>query len=180
VKTVYYTATSIDGFIAAPNNSLDWLFQFGEQGLETYHKFIAGVGAIVMGSNTYEWLYNFEIVKSGNRWPYEVPAWIFTTRHLPVVQDADIRFVRGDVAPVHEAMKAAASDRNIWVVGGGELAGQFYDRGLLDELVFTLAPVTLGAGSPLFPRTTEPPLKFLAAKPFGGGFVELRYDLVYR
>jgi dihydrofolate reductase len=49
----------------------------------------------------------------------------------------------------------AAGDRNVWIVGGGDLAGQFADVGLLDELIVAIAPVTLGAGAPLLPRRVE-------------------------
>jgi dihydrofolate reductase len=91
------------------------------------------------------------------------------------VPGADIRFVRGDVVPVHQAMLAAAAGKNVWLVGGGDLAGQFYDRGLLDEIIVTIAPVTLGAGKPLLPRAiTNPPLRFLDTHVYGP-FVQLRY-----
>jgi dihydrofolate reductase len=68
------------------------------------------------------------------------------------VPGADIRFVQGDVAEVHAAMRAASDARNIWLVGGGDLVGQFADQGLLDEIFVSVAPVTLGGGAPLLPR----------------------------
>jgi dihydrofolate reductase len=71
---------------------------------------------------------------------------------LPAVPGADISFVQGDVAPVHEEMTRAAAGRNIWLVGGGDLVGQFADQGLLDEILVSVAPVTLGSGAPLLPR----------------------------
>jgi dihydrofolate reductase len=49
-------------------------------------------------------------------------------------------------------MTGAAAGKNVWLVGGGELVGQFTDRNLLDELLVGIAPVTLGAGAPLLPR----------------------------
>jgi dihydrofolate reductase len=52
-------------------------------------------------------------------------------------------------------MVEAAGDRNVWIVGGGDLAGQFADAGLLDEVIVSIAPVTLGAGAPLLPRRLE-------------------------
>lgn len=86
--------------------------------------------------------------------------------------------MRGDVRPVHAAMAAAAGGRNVWLVGGGELAGQFCDHGLLDELIVTVAPVTLGGGAPLLPRAlTTPPLRLRAARTVGDTFVQLRYDV---
>jgi dihydrofolate reductase len=83
--------------------------------------------------------------------------------------------VQGDVGPVHAAMTEAAGEKNIWLVGGGDLVGQFADRGLLDELLIHLAPVTLGAGAPLLPRRlTFPSLKLVSVEE-EGGFAYLTY-----
>jgi dihydrofolate reductase len=181
MKTQYYAASSLDGFIAAPGNSLDWLLQFGDVGGTSYPAFIREVGAIAMGSNTYEWILHHQgHVDSAKLqpWSYEQPAWVFTSRSLSGVRSADIRFVRGDVRPVHREMTAAAGDKNIWIVGGGELAGQFYDHGLLDELIIQVTSVTLKSGSPLLPRViTTPPLRLISATPYGESFAELRYEV---
>ena len=158
--TQYYTATTLDGFIADPHNSLEWLFirKQEKDGAMNYGAFIADVGAIAMGSTTYEWILGHEFEgkeRSEWRWPYEQPCWVFTHRQLPVVPDARIEFTSGDVAPVHREMVEAAGGRNVWIVGGGDLAGQFADAGLLDEVIVSIAPVTLGAGAPLLPRHLE-------------------------
>ncbi|HLS47311.1 MAG TPA: dihydrofolate reductase family protein [Gemmatimonadales bacterium] len=177
MKTIYYTAASLDGFIAGPDNSLDWLFKLEGEGDRDYPEFIKGIGAIAMGSTTYEWiLAHDELLEAGKPWPYEQPCWIFTTRKLPAIPGADIRFVQGDVRPVHAEMAKAAGGRNIWLVGGGELVGQFHDHGLLDELVVTIGSVTLGAGAPILPRAiTTPPLVLESAFPMPPGFVQLKY-----
>ena len=110
MKTQYYTATSIDGYLADEDNSLDWLFQFGDieeiEGLkDDYPQFIDQVGAAAMGSTTYEWIVEHEnLLADPEKWPYGVPVWVFSSRELPVVDGADIRFVQGDVAPVHADM----------------------------------------------------------------------------
>ena len=80
---------------------------------------------------------------------------MFTNHELTVVPGAQITFVSGDVAPVHAEMVAAAEGRNVWIVGGGDLVGQFADAGLLDEVIVYIAPVTLGAGAPLLSRRVE-------------------------
>lgn len=159
-KTQYYTATSLDGFIADPDNSLDWLFKWRTEdgGPVNYEEFIAGVGALAMGSTTYEWVFDHEFRGKDPaewKWPYDVPCWVFTHRQLPVVPDSGIVFTSGDAAAVHKEMADAAGDRNIWIVGGGDLAGQFADAGLLDELIVSIAPVTLGGGAPLLPRRLD-------------------------
>jgi dihydrofolate reductase len=158
--TQYYTATTLDGFIADPNHSLDWLFtrEQDRDGPLSYNEFIAGVGALAMGSTTYEWILEHEFKgkdPSQWKWPYEIPGWVFTHRQLPVVPNAQIEFTSADVASVHGQMVAAAGGRNVWIVGGGDLVGQFADVGLLDEVIVYIAPVTLGGGAPLLPRRLE-------------------------
>jgi dihydrofolate reductase len=181
MKTQYYTAASVDGFIATLDDSLDWLFPLGDIEATSYPTFIRDVGALAMGSTTYEWMLRHVVgpqARQRQPWPYQAPAWVFTSRTLPGVPGADIQFVRGDVRPVHAAMAAAAGDRNLWIVGGGELAGQFYDRGLLDELFVQVGSVTLGAGKPLLPRTiTSPPLRLISVRAVGTGFAELHYEV---
>jgi len=135
MKTQYYTATSLDGFIATEDDSLEWLFPLGDLNDSSYPAFISEVGALAMGSATYEWmLRNAHKVaaETGSSWPYTQPVWIFSRRKLPLTDGANIRFVSGDVRPIHAEMRAAAGGKNIWIVGGGDLAGQFYDAGLLD------------------------------------------------
>lgn len=181
MKTQYYVASSLDGFIATADNSLEWLLRFGEPEGSSYEAFISDVGALAMGSTTYEWIMRHQVHPDSPKpapWPYRQPAWVFTSRSLPAFEGADIRFVRGDVGVVHRQMIAAAGGKNVWIVGGGELAGQFHDRGLLDEIIVQVAPVTLGAGAPLLPRAiTHPPLRLKSAETFGEGFVELRYEV---
>ncbi|MCM2269974.1 MAG: dihydrofolate reductase family protein, partial [Thermoanaerobaculia bacterium] len=93
-------------------------------------------------------------------------------------EGADLRFAAGDVRPVHEAMRAAAAGKNVWIVGGGELAAQFHDAGLLDELIVQVGSVTLGRGKPLLPRRLlSPTLRLVAVREMGAGMVELRYDV---
>jgi dihydrofolate reductase len=179
IKTQYYTAASLDGFIATEDDSLEWLFPLGELNETSYPSFIADVGALVMGSATYEWMLahaNEVAASTGSPWPYTQPTWVFSSRPLPLVAGADIRIVRGDVRPVHAAMRNATGSKNIWIVGGGDLAGQFYDAGLLDEIIVQVASVTLGRGKALFPRRlVNPPLRLVATRQVGWGFVELRY-----
>ena len=152
MTTVYYTASSVDGFIADADNSLSWLLSRDVDGSGPmgYDPFFAGVGALCMGATTYLWLREHE-----QGWPYDQPCWVFTTRDLAPPEGADVRMTRADVAEVHAQMVAAAGDRDVWVVGGGELAAQFADRGLLDELRVQYAPVALGGGAPRLPRRVE-------------------------
>ncbi|WP_305787796.1 dihydrofolate reductase family protein [Symbioplanes lichenis] len=183
MATQYYTATSIDGYIADADNSLDWLFEAdsaGERSDENpFGAFFAEVGAFAMGATTYEWVLEHEgLLGEPLKWQNyygDTPSWVFTHRELPRIPGATITFVRGDVRPVHEAMTAAAGGKNLWVVGGGELAGAFADAGLIDELILGVAPVTLGAGAPLLPRKLTAARLRLTSLQQVGQFAYLRY-----
>ncbi|MGY2873785.1 dihydrofolate reductase [Marmoricola sp. URHA0025 HA25] len=150
--TAYYTASSIDGFIADPDGSLAWLLSrdIDPQGPQHYDRFIADVGALCMGATTYQWILD----NDPDSWPYVVPSWVFAHRRFPETE-RDIRFTSAPVAEVHAQMVEAASGKDVWVVGGGELVGQFHDHGLLDEVWVQYAPVALGGGAPLLPRHVE-------------------------
>jgi dihydrofolate reductase len=184
-RTRYYTATSLDGYIADAANSLEWLLtrKSDEDGQLNFPEFTAGVGAMAMGSTTYEWILDHEAANgasaddatAGWAWPPKAPCWVFTHRRLPVVPDAPIQFTSGDVGGAHEDMVAAAGDRDIWIVGGGDLAGQFADVGLLDDVIVAIAPVTLSGGSPLLPRRIE---LILEEAGRNGDFVVARFSVV--
>jgi dihydrofolate reductase len=170
-RTTYYTATSLDGFIADDQDSLAWLFvqDQDEAGPLNYEQFSAGLGAGCMGSTTYEWILDHE----KGAWPYTLPMWVFTHRELP--PNEGVTFVSGDVRSVHADMTAAADGKDLWVVGGGELAGQFADAGLLDEVITYVAPVTLGSGRPLLPRRLE--LRLEETQP-NKAFITARFSVV--
>jgi len=164
VQTQYLVAASIDGFIADAGNSLEWLFQAESQAAadagaakeRRFTEFFAGVGAMAMGATTYEWVLGHErLLEQPGRWQDyygDVPCWIFTHRDLPAIPGARLHFVSGPVAPVHDQMITAAEGRNVWLVGGGDLVGQFADQGLLDQILLAVAPVLLGSGAALLPR----------------------------
>ena len=182
-KTQFYTATSIDGFIADADNSLDWLFEADKGGeheaANPFATFFADVGAFAMGATTYEWVMEHDaLLEQPLKWADyygDTPAWVFSHRSLAPIPGADLTFVQGDVRPVHAAMVEAAKGKNVWIVGGGELAGAFADAGLLDELILGVAPVTLGAGAPLLPRRMTSSRLTLTGLERKGEFAYLTY-----
>jgi dihydrofolate reductase len=181
MATIYNTATTLDGFLATPDNSLDWLFEVSgaDEAESGVVDFLAGVGAMAMGSTTYEWVVDHESLvekpENWTAWYADRPTWVFTHRELPVVAGADIRFTQSPVAEVHAEMVAAAGDKDIWLMGGGDLVGQFADAGLLDRVTATVAPVTLGAGAPLLPRRILASRLTLTSVEQRGQFAELTY-----
>lgn len=171
-RTVFYTAATLDGFLADEHDSLAWLFkqEIDESGPMSYGEFIAGVGAGCLGRTTYDWVLDHE----QGRWSYpDLPMWLFTHREVEPV--AGVTVAHGDVRPVHAAMVEAAAGKDVWVVGGGDLAAQFAEAGLLDRVMVSVAPVTLGAGRPLLPRRFDLRLDAVARN---GAFACLEYDVV--
>jgi dihydrofolate reductase len=183
-RTQYYCATSLDGFIAEADDTLEWLTGYngaydgpGAEPMKgSYDSFYEDVGAMVSGSTTYEWVLN-----QVEEWPYpDKPFWVLTSRELPVPegQGVDVRFARGSVRDLHSELLGAAGGSNVWVVGGGNVASQYADAGLLDELIATVVPVVLGSGKPLFDRRLHGgPMCLAGTRAFDTGMVELRYSI---
>ena len=190
-RVQYYCASSLDGYIAEADDSLDWLTgyegsydgedaesgPFGDDG--PYEQFYAGVGALVSGSATYEFV--LEHTSEDSEPPYRgKPWWVLTSRDLPVRQSEgnDVRLANASVEDLYDELMAAAGGRNLWVVGGGNVASQFADAGLLDEVLVTVVPVVLGTGKPLFDRRLPGgPMQLTGTRVFSSGLVELRYDV---
>ena len=181
-RILFDTATTINGWIADDDNSLAWLFAVDGGDHPDEGLFPTGIGAQVEGSTTYEWiLAESDIMANPEKWREfhgDRPTFVFTTRELPVPEGADIRFVRGSVSEHLPAIRAAAGDDDIWVVGGGDLAGQFLDAGALDTIAISVAPVALEGGAPLFPRRLESDRLRLVSAEAHGQFARLIYDVL--
>jgi dihydrofolate reductase len=153
MATIYYTASSIDGFIVDSHDSLDWLISrnIDADGPFGYRAFSDSVGALVMGATTYEWL----LANDPDDWQYDQPTWVMTHRPNIIRNGDPVRAFQGEVTELHPQLVQAAGYRDVWVVGGGEVAAQFARAGLIDELIVSYAPCTLGKGGRLLPTDTE-------------------------
>lgn len=166
----YYTASTLDGFLADDEHSLAWLFKqdIDENGPGSTAAFLADVGAQVMGASTYTW-----VLEHNRDWLPEIPTFVFTHRSLEVAND-HVRLVAGAPADHRGAFESAARGRDVWVMGGGGLAAEFAGAGMLDEVVVSIAPVTLGSGKPLFGGAFDLELKGCDRN---RDFVVARYDV---
>lgn len=153
MTTIYYTAASLDGFVVDDRGSLDWLVSRSiDQDAEFgYRPFIADVGALVMGSTTYQWL----VDNQPGDWMYDQPTWVLTSRPGAVLANHPVTVFDGNVADLHPLLLGAAGRRDVWVVGGGRTAAQFVSAGLVDEMVVSYAPCSLGSGTPVLPVASE-------------------------
>lgn len=153
MATVYFTASSLDGYIVDEADSLDWLTTRAVDagGPFGYEAFIKDVGALAMGSATYEWV----VTNHPGDWMYAQPSWVLTRRPQIIVPGHSVEVFGGDVAELHPKLVSAAAGKDVWVVGGGDTAAQFVNAGLIDEMVVTYAPCSLGGGSRLLPTASE-------------------------
>ena len=186
-KAVYYCASSLDGYIAEADDTIEWLTgyqgSFEGEGVApmkgSYQRFYDGIGALVSGATTYKFVLG--LVEAGTEWPYKgKPCWVLSSRDLPVPEGegVDVRIVDAKVPDLYDEMIAAAGERDLWVLGGGNVASQFADEGLLDEVCLTVVPVVLGEGKPLFDRRLPGgPMQLTGTRAFDSGMVELRYSI---
>ena len=120
-RYTYFTATTLDGFLADEHDSLDWLFEqhgdpdAGPGAHGDVDTFLAGIGALVMGATTYRWVVD-HLREAGEAWPYAVPTFVFTHRDLEPAADT-VAFVSGAPADHRAAVEEAAGARDVWVVG---------------------------------------------------------------
>lgn len=119
----FYTASSLDGFLADPDHGLEWLFAV-DQGDELdgiYQGFMGEVGAMVMGASTYLWMREHEMPDAAkwHEWYAGRPGFVVTHRDLPLIGGVDLRPVSGDVRAIAEAAGEAAEGKDVWIVGGG-------------------------------------------------------------
>ncbi|MGV0656564.1 dihydrofolate reductase family protein [Mycolicibacterium thermoresistibile] len=172
MATVYYTASSLDGFIVDEADSLDWLTSraIDADGRFGYDEFIKTIGAVVMGASTYEWI----VRNHPGRWMYDQPSWVLTRRPHIVAAGHPVHTFAGDITELHPQLVSAAAGSDVWVVGGGNVAAQFVTAGLVDEMIVSYAPCTLGAGAPVLPVRSE---WTLVESAVNGDFVCARWQL---
>jgi dihydrofolate reductase len=181
----YYAAQSLDGYIAETDHTLGWLLEHDQRtappdpGVQVLplegemERFFASIGAVVVGARTYEY-----VLREGQGWPYgQRPTWVLTHRDLPVPEGADVRMGALDAPAAARAAVAAAGERDLWVLGGGPVAQDLADAGLLDTVEVTVVPVVLGAGVPLFSGRLLDPFVLTGVQPYANGMVHLTYRL---
>ncbi len=171
-KVILYIASSLDGYIAGQDDDISWLDKYNDVA-NGYGEFFSTIGAVIVGRRT------FEIErKLGGGKTHRVP--IFVLSHNPPGQKpdrSDIVFTDGDIEEVLEKAKRLTK-KNIWIMGGGIVAQQFLERGLIDEIRLTVVPIILGRGIRLFDRQSkEIALSVTEVKQYEKGLIELSYEI---
>lgn len=168
-KVVVFIATSLDGYIATEDDSLEWLFAVEGEGDNGYSEFYDSIDTIILGKRTYDWIMEHE---KGN-FPYENKNCYVFSRTTQGAND-HVEFVQGNIVEFIDHLKNSEG-KDIWIVGGGDLLTSFIKEDLIDEYIITIAPVIIGKGIPLFNKQdTEIDLELKSVRQFNQ-FVELHY-----
>ncbi len=178
MKISVYIATSLDGFIAREDGTLDWLpgadgSGFGEEDYG-YHDFIATVDMLVMGRKSYEIILSF-----GGDWPYETPVTVLSNTltaldpHLP----DRVQLMAG--TPNEIVAKLAAQGATHLYIDGGKTIQAFLAAGLVNQLILTRVPVLISSGIPLFGALPDDiHLNHIATRSYADGFVQSNYAII--
>jgi dihydrofolate reductase len=151
-KTVLYMGISFDGYIAGRHDETDWMDPYADVEYG-FNQFLDTVGAIIMGHRSYDvgvekgWFRQFD---------YRSPI-VVVSREVPatVSSDADFTFVPEGIEAAHSRAKGIAGDKNIYIFGGADLAVQYLQAGLIDEMTVGIVPIILGDGRRLFERVDK-------------------------
>lgn len=140
--TSYYVVVSLDGFLAREDGAVDWLSNYTGP-LKTpydYEPFYQTVSAVVMGRKTYDTVMKF------GEYPYKnKPGLVLSKDANFKIEEAGVESVSKDWKERFIDLKTSAKDR-IWLIGGGEVANLFVNENLLDEIILTIIPETIGTG----------------------------------
>jgi len=161
---------SLDGYIAKPNDDLQWLNRFEATDEDYgYAEYYSSIDAIIMGSRSYQ------IIKHLGEWPYKDKPCYVMSHQLKSLDSPHTHLISGNIAAVIAKLKSA-NYRKIWLLGGGKLVAAFHQADMIDEYIISIIPVILGNGIPLFPTPlNEKPLKLVEAKSYSTGVVQLQY-----
>lgn len=168
---VLFIGSSLDGYIATKDESLEWLDNVDGEGDNGYSEFLDTVDTILFGKKTYDW-----VMKQGlKEFPYkDKECYVFTRSSTE--NNEYVKFINEDVPEFVDKLKSRDGE-NIWVVGGGELLYSFLKEKLVDELIITVAPTLLGAGIPLFREGDYQLDLILKGTRRFNQFVELHYEV---
>lgn len=161
---ILYIATSLDGFIARKNGSVDWLAKYENSGEDYgYEEFLDSVGTVVLGNTTYQ---QFKA-------PYpNKTCYVFSRKNMGGKEN--ITFVNSSA---REFLNSLDDDEKIWLVGGADIIKEFLKNNLIEDFIITVIPTVLGEGIPLFEEGCgEHQLELQNIKKYDTGVVQLFYS----
>ncbi|PGL66757.1 dihydrofolate reductase family protein [Bacillus sp. AFS055030] len=142
-KIILYIGTSIDGYIANNDGSLEWLETTEVEGDSGYHTLLERIDTVVMGKTTYDVVRGFDM-----EYPYRTYKNYVFSKSLSG-SDEYATFINRDIKTFIQELKSQTG-KDIWLIGGGNLAREFFKENLIDEFQLAIAPIVLGKGISLY------------------------------
>lgn len=173
-KIIVNIATSADGYIAGPNDDIDWLTSRpAPKGFYGMGKFTQSIDTTLIGRKT------FDIsLQMGATFDSKTRHYVFSRQAPPAVVPSGVEFVNGDIDSFAKRLKNQKG-KNIWMMGGGDIIASFLDEGAIDEFIISVVPIFIGDGIPLLAhRHRHVPLRLRSVKSFPDGVVQLHYNVV--
>ena len=166
-KIILYIAFSLDGYMAEENGSVDWLSSYNED--YGYEKFLSTIDTIIMGKKTYQQVLSF------GKWPYSgIKTYVLT--HQKLKKDANVEFISGSIKQIIKTI-TNQSNKNIWLVGGGQVITEFVKVNLIDEFQIFIMPLFLGKGIPILHEPVNmDALKLIQSQSYENGVIEIHLE----
>lgn len=166
-KVILFIASSLDGFIARTDGSIDWLFTGSDYG---YNQFYDSIDTVLVGRKTFDQVLEF------SKSPFEKKKCFVFTRRTNLENTQDMQFVNNVIEIVTQLIRSPGKD--IWLVGGSEIISVLLNSDMINEIILSIHPIILGSGIPLFRDTRKLScLRFMNSKTFDSGLVQLHYEL---
>ena len=174
-KVIVHIAASADGYIARPDDDLEWLTSRpAPAGFYGMNAFMKTIDTLLLGRKTYE-----ASLRLGGKFDAKTKTIVFSRHAPPADMPPGVEFESGDVAAVVQRLRERQG-KDIWLMGGGELIASFLDAQAIDEFVVSVIPVFIGDGIPLIARRPRHvPLELQSVERFDDGLVQLHYRLLH-
>lgn len=169
-KTILYIATSLDGYIAKPNDDLSFLTIVQKEGEDYgYNNFIKNIDTVIVGRKTYDW-----VMKQVIEFPHKNKnTFVITRTARPTI--GNIQFYTGNIKKLITQLKSEKG-KNIFIDGGAEIVNLLLNEDLIDEIVISIVPIIIGSGIKLFnDGCPEKKLNLLSSQQYKTGLVQLHY-----
>ena len=175
-KVTFGGASSLDNFIAREDGSYDWLM-WSDESAEIMKDYWANIDTMVMGRKTWDVAMANAPKSKSKKNPYgDLTTYVFSRTLEPGEKDGAI-IVNTDPGEFIADLKQQAG-KEICVMGGGDLARNLFEAGVIDEIGFNIHPVLLGSGIPLFHHMQRQiDLELIECRPFKNGCVYVSYKI---
>lgn len=167
-KVIYYLTASLDGFIARPDGTVDWLLEAEGEDFG-FAEFFETIDTVVMGRKTYETALSFGPYPYSSKRSFIFSQSMTQSDHAQIVQTSVTEFV---------SEQKKQSGKDIWLVGGAEIAKAFFEANAIDQLIVFVQPILLGTGLPIVQSPgRDLKLRLIASQEYPAGLMRLDYQV---